>query len=111
MMSLGKKIAGLASVTLILLSVPSAVRANPFQGMLNTINGVNNTINSVSGSINGTRHTVNGLAATLGISLGSNGNSVNETEPTKKVLQIYELWYKGMGRIQRLGEYYCLGNG
>ena len=95
-MSLGKGFAGLASVAFILLSVQYAAYANPFRGVLDAINGVNNTIQSIDSTINGTRYTVNSLANTLGVDLKSSGNSISETESTKQVLQIYEIWYRGM---------------
>lgn len=97
-----KTLTGILSASLVLVCATSPASANPFSGILNTINEVNRTIRSTDNAINQTTNNLGSLTNTLGINLGSSGNdTLNETESTDQVLQIYQIWYNGLSSVDQ----------
>ncbi|MGB3295784.1 MAG: hypothetical protein WBB01_22600 [Phormidesmis sp.] len=95
-MRFNKGLTGFLSATCVLLATQVSVSANPFGELLNTVNNVNRNVNYLDRTINGTAYTINSLSDTLGLNLGSDGNSVeaDASDPTGQVLEVYQLWYE-----------------
>lgn len=93
-MNIKQGLAGLFSITCVMLSTQATVSANPFGSLgnaINTINEVNATIDTFEQAINGSPHSILSLSQTLGLNSEAM-NVIDAVDATQQVLQLYNVW-------------------
>lgn len=97
-MNIKRGLAGLLSVTCVMLAAPLSASANPFGSIgnvVNTVNEVNATIDTFEQALNGSPHSILSLSQTLGLDSEA-ANVIDAVEATQQVLQLYDIWTNGL---------------
>ena len=100
-MTIKRGLAGLLSVTCVMLSTQMTASANPFGNIgnigntINTINEVNATIDTFEQALNGSPHSILSLSQTLGLDSDA-ASVISAVESTQQVLQLYDIWTNGL---------------
>ena len=94
-MKLKTGFAGLASVTMLAVSMQAAAIANPFGNVMNSVNEVNETVNDVNDTVESVEQVVqtfDTLSNLLGMDTGFR-SSISDSDPTGQIMELYGAWF------------------